>query len=173
MKEPIVKYNACGQQYVESVAFTHHPMYPGIWVDLGDGWRLKEFYDIELEDGTRHLHCYPNGQGWGNFDGRWDETEVAKVRLIPESENPWRLRSGIREQSEVMKRAVEMFGKDTVWPEVVEKDGEITFIPRKYRWFGDGVEAPDGTMKMHFWEGELTKAEAEANGNTESSKHPG
>lgn len=169
MKDPIVKYNNHGQQYVEGVAFTHHPMHPGIWVELGSGWRLKEFYDIELEDGTKHLKCYPNGSGWGNADGQWNEMEVAKVRLIPESENPWRLRSGTRQQGAVMVRAIEMFGEFEVWPEVVEKDGEVTFIPRKYRWFCDGVEAPDGTVKTHFWEGELTKAEAEANGNAANS----
>lgn len=61
----------------------HAPHEQGIWFDY-TGFRYKDYYDIELFDGTIVEDCRPNGNGWyGN--GELD-VQVKRIRLKPDSE---------------------------------------------------------------------------------------
>jgi hypothetical protein len=143
-----------------------------MWVPYGSGqWRLKEFYDIRLKDGTEYKHMYPNGSSFSGKQGSFKDDDVAEIRLIPNSENPWGLRSGLLEQSYTVKRALDMFG-EKAFPEVIEHpDGRIEFIPKRYRFFKDGEKnATDDGISCCFWVGEKTWGEM--NGESDCSQPP-
>lgn len=158
--------------YVWLEAFTHHPAYPGLWLPYGSGhWRFKEFYDIRLKDGTEHTHMYPNGESFGGKQGSFKDEDIAEIRLIPNSENPWRLKNGLLEQSYTAIRALEMF-RPEAFPEVIKHpDGRIEFKPKLYRFFTDGVVGWDGEYTRCLWEGELTLEEAK-NEEVDAGRRP-
>lgn len=61
----------------------HEPHEQGIWFDY-TGFRFKDWYDIELFDGTIVEECRPNGNGWYGNGER--DTQVKRIRLKPDSE---------------------------------------------------------------------------------------
>lgn len=63
----------------------HEPHEQGVWFDY-TGFRYKDYYDIELHDGTIIQECRPNGNSWyGNANGV-NDSEVKRIRLKPDSE---------------------------------------------------------------------------------------
>jgi hypothetical protein len=61
----------------------HEPHEQGIWFDY-TGFRFKDYYDIELFDGTIVKSCRPNGNGWYGNGER--DVQVKRVRLKPDNE---------------------------------------------------------------------------------------
>jgi hypothetical protein len=60
---------------------------PNPWVDYQPlRQREKEFYDIELRDGTIVMCCYPNGVHWNPwiFGDRYKVPKAAGKRSIPD-----------------------------------------------------------------------------------------
>lgn len=83
----------------------HEPDEQGIWFSY-TGFRYKDYYDIELFDGTIVENCRPNGNGWYG-DGERD-SQVKRIRLKPDSElDPhWHFTG-----EERIKNNLEMFGE--------------------------------------------------------------
>lgn len=72
-----------------SKGFNHHPTETGIWFPYNN-WRFKDYYDVELTDGTIVKNCYPNGDSWQPHENTLGyhifDKDVVKVRLLPDSE---------------------------------------------------------------------------------------
>jgi len=157
----VIELNADGE-YIWKEYFNHHPAYPGIWV-VYNTWRLKEHYDIKLRDGTILTKMYPNGNSWYGGQASISDTAVAEIRLIPAAEDPWgvgRADGDMLTQSYVINRAFGMWD-ESIFP-TVNKDantGDITFTPKKYRFYDKGVKNSTGEIVNCLREGEFTENE--------------
>lgn len=71
----------------EKKQFNHYPEQFEIWFPY-NGLRYKDWYDIKLHDGTVHEIMYPNGNAWSGKDGRFEDEQVAEVRLVSNERHP-------------------------------------------------------------------------------------
>uniref|UniRef100_UPI001BB1BB0E hypothetical protein n=1 Tax=Escherichia coli TaxID=562 RepID=UPI001BB1BB0E len=67
--------------------FNHYPDQFEIWFPY-NGLRYKDWYDIKLHDGTIHEMMYPNSIAWSGEPGRFEDSEVAEIRLVSNVRHP-------------------------------------------------------------------------------------
>lgn len=70
----------------------HEPHQQGEWFEY-TGFRFKDYYDLELKDGTILKGCRPNATAWYQAfrNRRVGDEQVAKIRLVPDDELPYEL----------------------------------------------------------------------------------
>lgn len=85
----------------------HEPHQQGEWFPY-TGFRFKDYYDIELHDGTVLKKCRPNGDGWyGRTSPAPRDKKVKRVRLCVDGD----LNSNYEfTGQERIDRNIEMFG---------------------------------------------------------------
>lgn len=118
----LAKHEVCNS------GLNHHCYFPGIWVSY-NGWRYKDYYDLELVDGTIKKNMYPNSHAWFADNGeRVGSAEVVRVRLVPddELENKYAYRGESR-----IERNMDMF--EGCHPDYLINDegGVIAFLDRQ------------------------------------------
>ncbi|MCW6598651.1 DUF550 domain-containing protein [Yersinia ruckeri] len=88
--------------------FNHYPDQFEIWFPY-NGLRYKEWYDIKLHDGTVHEMMYPNGIAWSGKTGRFEDSEVAEVRLVSNIRHPLSKNGNLIKTSWRVEHSYELF----------------------------------------------------------------
>lgn len=96
-------------------ALNHMPHQTGVWFSY-TGFRFKDYYDVELHDGTILKKTYPNSTSFMCMDGsgkQCTDEDVAFLRLVTDSE----LEEGLEHTGdERIERNTEMFS------DLIERD---------------------------------------------------
>lgn len=142
-------------EFIWKEAFNYHPQYPGIWVPY-NGWRVKFQHDLKLHDGRFVKACYPNATAWHGSEGRFDDEQVAEIRLCPPEEQMF------ADLDYLVSHSLESFGEHCFPEIIISEGGVISFKPKRYRYFEKGIIDERGEVAYTLWEGTLTAVEAAA-----------